>query len=284
MPNCMHFCEMEPPPPWILQMTSILSPFFKYHFHGHHSNSANPQRLSAPKIPAPYAFPPPCHTMPKPKHTRKQMAKALHLDSESSSDSEEPGPQSSKRPPKACCILWTVARTEWLLDWLDENPKDHQKLFSDSSKNAKNEGQRKRVAKGTKSEFHKIIATFVFSVDPDPDIHADFAINTINYTKSVDNYIIRWVVFFKLYFLYAYASLTGCGKSIASSMRILGNQVLAYDMKIWRREVMRKIWSVSGVHDFRLIKLITTFQPRKTWEVLSILKASAWVLAHTAKL
>ena len=271
-------------PPWILRTTSILSPFFEYHFHGHHSNSANPQRLSTPKIPAPYAFPPPCRTMPKPKRTRKRMAKALHLDSESSSDSEEPGPQSGKRPPKARCILWTVARTERLLDWLNENPEDCQKLFSDSSKDAKNEGRRKHVAKGTKSEFHKMIATFVFSVDPDPDIRADFAINTINYTKSVDNYIIRWAVFFKLCFLYAYASLTGCRKSIASSMRILGNQVLAYDMKIWRREVMRRIWSVSGVHDFHLIKLLTMFQPRKTWEALSILEASARVLAHTAKL
>ena len=129
--------------------------------------------------------------MPKPKCTRKRTAKALHLDSESSSDSEEPGPQSSKRPPKARRILWTVARTEQLLDWLDKNPEDRQKLFSDSSKDAKNEGQRKHVAKGTKSEFHKMIATFVFSVGPDPDIRVDFAINTINYTKSVDNYIIR---------------------------------------------------------------------------------------------
>ena len=129
--------------------------------------------------------------MPKPKHTRKRTAKALHHDSESSSDSEEPGPQSGKRPPKARRILWTTARTERLLDWLDENPEDRQKLFSDSSKDAKDEGRRKRVAKGTKSEFHRMIATFVFSVDPDPDIRADFAINTINYTKSVDNYIIR---------------------------------------------------------------------------------------------
>ena len=128
--------------------------------------------------------------MPKPKCTRKRMAKALHLDSESSSDSEEPGPQSGKRPPKAHRILWTVARTEQLLDWLNKNPKDHQKLFLDSSKDAKNEGRRKRVAKGMKSEFHKMIAMFVFSVNPDPDIRVDFAINTINYTKSVDNYII----------------------------------------------------------------------------------------------
>ena len=68
------------------------------------------------------------------------MAKAMHHDSESSSDSEEPGPQSGKRPPKARCILWTTVRTKRLLDWLNENPEDCQKLFSDSSKNAKDEG------------------------------------------------------------------------------------------------------------------------------------------------
>ena len=129
-----------------------------------------------------------------------------------------------------------------------------------------------------------MIAMFVFSVDPDPDICVNFAINTINYTKSVDNYIIRWVVIFESCFLYAYASLTGCGKNINSLTRILENQVLAYDMKIWRREATRRIWLVSGVCDFCLIKLLITFQPRKTWEGLSILEASAWVLAHTAKL
>ena len=82
-----------------------------------------------------------------------------------------------------------------LLDWLEENPADRQKLFSDSTKDAKDEGRRKRVAKGTKSEFHKLIATYVFSVDVDEAVRADFAVNPINYTKSVDNYLGRYVCF-----------------------------------------------------------------------------------------
>ncbi|KAF8469438.1 hypothetical protein DFH94DRAFT_615353, partial [Russula ochroleuca] len=89
---------------------------------------------------------------------------------------------------KARRIHWNIARTEQLLDWLEENPEERQKLFS---KDAKDEGQRKHQAKSPKSEFHKMIAAFVFSADPDTNICADFQSNPTNYAKSVDNYIIQ---------------------------------------------------------------------------------------------
>jgi hypothetical protein len=38
-----------------------------------------------------------------------------------------------------------------------------------------------------------MIATAVFSIDPDADVRADFGENPVNYIKSVDNYIIRYV-------------------------------------------------------------------------------------------
>ncbi|KAF8468103.1 hypothetical protein DFH94DRAFT_617207, partial [Russula ochroleuca] len=88
-------------------------------------------------------------------------------------------------------IVWNVDRTELLLDWLEENPEERQKLFSDSSKDAKDKGRCKHVAKGSKSKFHRMITAAVFSVDSDADICADFQVNPTNYTKSVDNYIIR---------------------------------------------------------------------------------------------
>ena len=53
----------------------------------------------------------------------------------------------AKQTSKAWQISWTSARTEHLLNWLDENPIDWQKFFSDSSKDAKEEGRRKYVAK-----------------------------------------------------------------------------------------------------------------------------------------
>ena len=92
-------------------------------------------------------------------------------------------------PSKIHCISWMTSRTEQLLEWLEENSSDHQKLFSDSSKDVKNEGQQKCIAKSTKSEFYKLIAIFVFSVNTDKEVQADLAANTINYTKSVDNYL-----------------------------------------------------------------------------------------------
>jgi hypothetical protein len=121
-------------------------------------------------------------------HTKGGKATVNSVGSAASSDDE--GLQSGKRL-KARRIYWSASRTELLLDWLDENPEERQKLFSDSSKDAKDEGRRKRMAKSPKSEFHKMIAAFIFSADSDADTRADFHANPISYAKSVDNYIIR---------------------------------------------------------------------------------------------
>ena len=68
---------------------------------------------------------------------------------------------------------------------------DQHNFFSDSTKDAKDEGQRKHIAKGTKSEFHKLIVVFVFSVYANKDVWDNFTVNAGNYMKSVDNYL-RW--------------------------------------------------------------------------------------------
>lgn len=122
-----------------------------------------------------------------PKRARKPSTKAA----ESATNPDLSDCEDGKQAAKTRRIHWNAARTERLLDWLEENPADRQKLFSDSSKDAKDEGRRKRVAKGTKAEFHKLIATFVFSADNDPNVRAHFATNTVSYTKSVDNYLAR---------------------------------------------------------------------------------------------
>jgi hypothetical protein len=137
---------------------------------------------------------------PAPKRARKPSSKVTESAQIDSSDEEDDTSQ-PLQPAKAKVrrtmrISWTTARTERLLDWLEENPVDRQKLFSDSTKDAKDEGRRKRVAKGTKSEFHKLIAIFVFSVDADDDVRDDFAVNSGNYTKSVDNYLGRYALCF----------------------------------------------------------------------------------------
>ena len=129
------------------------------------------------------------------KRARKPSSKVTETATYESSDEDV----ATSQPVKVrhmMRISWTTARTERLLDWLEENPMDRQKLFSDSTKDAKDEGRRKRVAKGTKGEFHKLIANYVFSADADKGVRDDFAENSGKYTKSVDNYLGRYVFCF----------------------------------------------------------------------------------------
>ena len=165
------------------------------------------------------------------KRIRKPTAKAADPTANTVATSDSEQPQTSKQAPKAHQIHWNVARTERLLNWLEENPEDRQKPFSDSSKDAKDEGRRKCVAKSTKSEFHKMIATSVFSVDDDTNIHADFHSNPVNYMKSVDNYIMRLVFFIYIPILCTYTPRTGCRRNITLSTKSLGRQVLVCDTK-----------------------------------------------------
>ena len=91
-----------------------------------------------------------------PKWAQKPSSKVIKSATINSSDKEDPNSQ--LQSTKVCHISWTTARTEQLLDWLEEDPVDQHKLFSDSTKDAKDEGWRKCVAKGTKSEFHRLMA------------------------------------------------------------------------------------------------------------------------------
>ena len=132
-----------------------------------------------------------------PKQPQKPSSKAIKSGPTVNSSDEEDlmlVATSQLQATKVHCISWTTARTKQLLDWLEENSVDWQQLFSDSTKNAKDKGRQKHVAKETKLEFHKLIAIFVFSVDVNKEVHDDFAVNSGNYTKSVDNYL-GWYVF-----------------------------------------------------------------------------------------
>jgi hypothetical protein len=184
------FCKMDPSPPHFAK--SIIFQLLIF------SNSTSAPLMFGPLFvqhTPNFARPPPpkftlahLSTMPTSKRIRKLTSKAAaNSVSTDSSDGElKPGKRAKPRR-----IVWNVDWIELLLDWLEENPKERQKLFSDSSKDAKDEGRCKHVAKGSKSEFHRMIAAVVFSVDSDADICVDFQVNPTNYTKSVDNYIIR---------------------------------------------------------------------------------------------
>lgn len=92
-------------------------------------------------------------------------------------------------------ISWTkdLSRTERLIDWLEQNVVERQKLFSDSSQDAKAEKRKQRVANGAKSKYHVLIATAVFSIDTEEKVRKDFEANSDKYTKAVENRLAVWV-------------------------------------------------------------------------------------------
>ncbi|KAH8979716.1 hypothetical protein EDB86DRAFT_2743904, partial [Lactarius hatsudake] len=88
-------------------------------------------------------------------------------------------------------VQWDDLRTDWLIDWLEDNPEDHQRLFSDSSRDVKKENQMHRVAKGSKSSFHVKMAEYIFSVDADAQVHEEVKTDTKKYAKAVKNRIMH---------------------------------------------------------------------------------------------
>ena len=115
---------------------------------------------------------------------------------------------------------------DWVASWLvGGEPCGLAKTFFWLYKRCQGWGWRKCVAKGTKSEFHKFIAFFVFSVDVDKEVWDDFAVNGGNYTKSIDNYLGQYI--FVLYLLvHAHQPSLGCKRSIDYSMKSWGKQEL----------------------------------------------------------
>lgn len=101
--------------------------------------------------------------------------------------------KSSKKKPKdsGLTVSWTkhVSHTKRLIDWLKQNVADRQKLFSDSSQDAKAEGRKQHVANGAKSKYHLSIATAVFSVNANAKFRADLNANPNKYIKAIENRI-----------------------------------------------------------------------------------------------
>ncbi|KAH9061318.1 hypothetical protein EDB87DRAFT_1682746 [Lactarius vividus] len=67
-----------------------------------------------------------------------------------------------------------------------DNPEDRQKLFSDSSHDAKKENRPRHVAKGSKSIFHNKMAKYIFSVDVDARVRIEVKEDIKKYSKAVD--------------------------------------------------------------------------------------------------
>ncbi|KAH9008620.1 hypothetical protein EDB83DRAFT_2204551, partial [Lactarius deliciosus] len=85
---------------------------------------------------------------------------------------------------------WDDSRTNWLVDWLEDNPEDRQKLFSDSSHDAKKENRPHHVAKGSKTAFHTKMAVYICSVDADLKVHEEIKGDTKKYAKAAQGAIL----------------------------------------------------------------------------------------------
>ncbi|KAK7467555.1 hypothetical protein VKT23_004608 [Stygiomarasmius scandens] len=90
-------------------------------------------------------------------------------------------------------ISWDkdLTRTDRLLDKLENDVSLRNKLFSDSSENAKSEGRRKQVSKTGKLDLHRVLAKAVFENDAKEDVREDYKANPDKYAKSVENYLGR---------------------------------------------------------------------------------------------
>jgi hypothetical protein len=80
-----------------------------------------------------------------------------------------------------------MARTDRLLDWIESNPIERLRLFSDSTQAAIMEDRMQEVIKTTKSVIHGKIAKYVFENDHDMEIRADYARDSQRYLKSVES-------------------------------------------------------------------------------------------------
>jgi hypothetical protein len=120
---------------------------------------------------------------------RKTAATMASEARESEASADEVGPVPTLKIPAR--VVWDKypERTERLLDYLDAHPDVAIKLFGDSTQAAKLEGRSKLTAKSNKGVGYLQVADGIFSIDDNPGVRADFAINPNKYAKAVDNYI-----------------------------------------------------------------------------------------------
>jgi hypothetical protein len=105
-------------------------------------------------------------------------------------------PSSTTLPPNMtdlskAKIYWEGAtnsrRTDRLIGWLEENPTDRIKLFSDSSQDARAANRRKIVGKESKMYIYIKIANTVFSADDNPQIRDGYMHHMDKFARAVEN-------------------------------------------------------------------------------------------------
>ena len=91
--------------------------------------------------------------------------------------------------PKGRHVKWNSQHTEQLVEWLENNIEDRQRLFSDLAQDAKDESCCPCVAKSPKTVYHVKMANYIFSVDDNENVKDDLKANRVKYSKAVENCI-----------------------------------------------------------------------------------------------
>lgn len=90
------------------------------------------------------------------------------------------------------CIIWDLPCMEHLVQWLEDNVEDHQRLFSDLAQDAKDEKCHTHVAKSAKGTFYTKMADYIFSADNNVKIRDQMKIKGPQiYAKVIENRIAK---------------------------------------------------------------------------------------------
>ena len=123
----------------------------------------------------------------QPANRRGRARKTADKDEEDTIVGSKAAPAAPAAPPR---LVWDAKRTDRLVQWLEDNVEDRQRLFSDSAQDAKEQGRRSRTAKTSKTSFHLKMAEYIFSVDEDERIRDYVKLHGAKrYIKVVENHI-----------------------------------------------------------------------------------------------
>lgn len=114
--------------------------------------------------------------------------------------SQSPQPSNMKVTPntKIPAIYWEKrysARTSRLIEWCKANDEARIKLFSDSAKDAKEEGRPRQQMSTQKKNHIQQLAAAIFTNDEDPTIRALYEEHPLSFIKPVESRFISYVYY-----------------------------------------------------------------------------------------
>jgi len=77
--------------------------------------------------------------------------------------------------------------TSWLIAWYKANEDAHIKLFSDSGKDAKEQGRKKKQSGTSKDTYYLQLANAIFSKDEDPEVQLLFQKDPKSFIKPIQS-------------------------------------------------------------------------------------------------